>query len=66
MQQTTAAKKMCDAEVFDVRHDTKLVAKQNAMEEHGSDHVRAEVVDSYDGGYIVMVFDAAEFNDSVQ
>jgi len=60
--QTDDARKICDAEVFDVDSDTDIYAKQKAKEQHDSDRTRCEIINRYDDGYVVMVYDAAQID----
>jgi hypothetical protein len=58
--QTDDARKMCDAELFEVECSTTVGAKQIAREQFDNDRVRCEVIEEHRSSCIVIVYDETQ------
>jgi len=58
--QADDARKMCDAELFEVECSTTLGAKQIAREQYDNDRVRCGVIEDHGSSYIVIVYDETQ------
>jgi len=60
MSRQTDARKMCDAELFEVECATTLGAKQIVREQYDNNRVRCEVIEDHGSSYIVIVYDETQ------